>query len=348
MRTVVAATPAPGARLRVHTRRDGRWLAATVDIATTAPGDQHGWAAYVAGVVWALREAGHRVGGGHLVVAGDVPVGAGLSSSASLTCAVAGALLGMDGYDGQPPAPDPTAVALLAQRAENGYVGVPCGIMDQLVAMHGRAGHAVLIDTRSLALEHLPFRPADHDLALVVVNTNAPHRLVDGEYAARRATCQEAATGLGVASLRDLQHPDQLEGLTDEVTRRRAHHVLTENERVLAVADVLRDGRHLRTIGPVLSASHASLRDDYEVSCPELDLAVATSLAAGAHGARMTGSGFGGCAIALVDADRVERLRGAVTEAFAAAGWRSPDVFVASPSGGAGRIGLDGGLPAPS
>jgi galactokinase len=229
-------------------------------------------------------------------------------------------------------------VALLAQRAENDFVGMPCGVMDQFASTHARAGHLLLLDTRTLTVEQIPFDLAAEGLELLVVDTRAPHRLVDGEYAARRRSCEEAARLLGVPALRDVDDlPAALEALADETLRRRVRHVVTENRRVLEVAARLRDG-DVRGIGPDLTASHVSLRDDYEVSCVELDLAVDTALAAGAHGARMTGGGFGGSAIALVESSATADVRAAVLAAFAAAGLAEPGFVEALPSAGARRI----------
>ena len=202
--------------------------------------------------------------------------------------------------------------ALLAQHAENDFVGMPCGVMDQFASTHARAGHLLLLDTRSLEVRHIPFDLAADGLALLVVDTKAPHQLVDGEYAARRASCEAAARLLGVPALRDVADLDSaLAVLDDDVLRRRVRHVVTENGRVLDVVDLLESG-DVRAIGPLLTASHVSLRDDYEVSCRELDLVVDTALAAGALGARMTGGGFGGSAIALVEIRSVDHVRDAI------------------------------------
>jgi galactokinase len=296
-----------------------------------APGSVDGWAAYVAGTAWALAERGVAVPGADLLVDGTVPRGAGLSSSASLECATAGALLALAGAD--LPLRD---VALLAQHAENDFVGMPCGVMDQFASTHARAGHLLLLDTRSLEVRHIPFDLAADGLALLVVDTRAPHQLVDGEYAARRASCEEAARLLGVPALRDVVDLDSaLAALDDDVLRRRVRHIVTENGRVLDVVDLLESG-DVRAIGPLLTASHVSLRDDYEVSCRELDLVVDTALAAGALGARMTGGGFGGSAIALVDGGSVEHVREEIRSAFRAAGLTEPAFVDAEPGDGYG------------
>jgi len=297
------------------------------------PGSVTGWAAYVAGVVWALREAGYQVPGARLAITSDVPLGAGLSSSAALECAVLTALVDLGGLD--LPVRDRPA---LAQRAENEYVGMPCGIMDQSAATLCQAGHALFLDCRSLETAHIPFDLAAAGLAMLVVDTKAPHRHVSGEYAARRRSCEAAAAALGVPALRDVTDlPGALARLDDEVMRRRVRHVVTENQRVLSVVDLLRAGR-LREIGPLLTESHASMRDDFEITVPEVDTAVETALAAGAYGARMTGGGFGGCVLALVDADATDQVAGAVTEAFASRGFAAPAPFVATAGPGATRL----------
>lgn len=331
--TVAAARRADGVSAVRSMQRDGvaRYVAATV-----APGRITGWAAYVAGVAWALRMSGVEVPDAELLVDSDLPVGAGLSSSAALGCAAGRALLDLAGVD-----LPPTELALVARRAENDYVGAPTGVMDQLVSVHGRAGHAVLLDTRSLQVQPLPFDPPAHGLQLLVVDTRAPHRLADGQYAVRRSTCEQAASALGVPALRDLQVDGlaaALGRLPDEVSRRRVRHVVTENARVLEVAAILRSGSDLHAIGPALTASHASLREDFEVTVPQLDVAVEAALSAGAHGARMTGGGFGGCVIALVDDDRSAAVVLAVERAFAAAGFDDPRVFAAVASDGARRL----------
>jgi galactokinase len=291
-----------------------------------APGAVPGWAAYVAGVVWALRERGYEVPPARLAITSDVPLGAGLSSSAALECAVLTAIVELAGVD--LPVPERPA---LAQRAENEFVGVPCGIMDQTAAVLCRAGHALFLDCRTGAVEHVPF-----DATLLVIDTRAPHQLVTGEYAARRAACERAARMLGMPALRDAALVD-VEQLTDPLLRRRARHVVTENQRVLDTVALLQAGPVSR-IGPLLSASHASMRDDYEITVPEVDVAAGSAEAAGAYGARMTGGGFGGCVIALVDSAATEAVATAVATAFAARGFTPPGWFVATPHSGATRL----------
>ncbi|HLR93549.1 MAG TPA: galactokinase, partial [Jiangellaceae bacterium] len=295
-RTSVEAKPATGGASMIRAYSPGR---ADAEFGLdTSPGDVSGWAAYVAGTAWALRELGVPITATDLHITSDVPTGAGLSSSAALECAVGCALIGLAGA-----ALDRTALATAARRAENEYVGAPTGGMDQLTAMHGQAGMAVYLDTATDAVELVPFDLAAQGLELLVVDTRAPHRHADGEYGARRANCTQAADQLGVESLRELQdsdHDDVLARLAHApVNQRRVRHVLSENARVQEAARLMRSG-DLDALGPVLTRSHASLRDDYEITVPELDVAVEAALQAGALGARMTGGGFGGSIIALV------------------------------------------------
>jgi galactokinase len=302
---------------------------------TTRPGEVTGWAGHVAGVVWAFRERGYDVPGLDVVVDGAVPLGAGLSSSAALECAVATALDDLGAYRlGR------TELARVAQHAENAYVGVPSGAMDQMAAMHGAAGQLVFLDTRSSVVELVPFDLPGSGLVLLVVDTRAPHELADGEYAERRRECEEAAQTLGLPALRDAG-PDLLDGpargVLSGLLYRRARHVVTENARVLEVVDLLRAGQDPRGIGPALTASHESLRLDFEVTVPELDTAVEVMLAAGAHGARMTGGGFGGSVLGLVEDGAADEVAAAVRSAFADHGFAEPQHFAVSPSHGAGR-----------
>ncbi|MGW0022369.1 galactokinase [Rhodococcus sp. NPDC003382] len=292
-----------------------------------------GWAAYVAGVVWALGPAGFA--GADVAVASDVPVGSGLSSSAALECAVALALAELYGR-----VTDDTGRAALASacmRAENDFVGVPTGGMDQQVSLRGRAGHAMLLDCRTGRVRHVPFDPAADGLTLLVVDTAAPHRLVDGQYAQRRRAVEDAARQLGVATLRDVEDVSVLQdSLTDEALLRRARHVVTEIGRVRAAVDAL-DAGDVRALGPLLDASHRSLRDDFEVSSVELDSAVDTARDAGALGARMVGGGFGGSALALCEADAVEVISRAVLVAAERRGLPQPRFWEVAPAAGAHR-----------
>jgi galactokinase len=297
----------------------------------TAPGHVHGWAAYPAGIVWAVTEAGCRLPGVDLELTGDLPMGAGLASSAALECSVGEVLADLAGF-----VVDRTTMARLAHRAENEYVGMPCGLMDQLACMHAESGQAMLIDTRSLVLEQIPLPLLDEGLSIVAIDTRARHALVEGSYADRRRQCEEAAAALGIAALRDAGIPD-LARLADPVLRARARHVITENDRVLETAALLRSGQ-VRRIGSLLTDSHASLRDDFQVSCLELDLAVESSLDSGAYGARMIGAGFGGSVIALVDTKLAGRLISTVQSAFAAESLPTPAAYSVLPSSGARRL----------
>jgi galactokinase len=331
--TVVAGRRLDDASWTVTSEQTGE----TVTFGPSALGSDKldGWASYVAGIVWALREAGHDVPGASLTVVSDVPFGAGLSSSAALACAVMAVLLDLADVD-LPMAVRPR----LAQRAENEYVGAPTGIMDQSASTLCRAGHALFLDCRSLATEQVPFDLAAQGLAILVVDSKAPHAHVTSEYAARRRSCEEAAKILDVPALRDVQ-PDTLDAalarLDDETMRKRVRHVVTEDQRVLDTVEALRAG-DARAIGPLMTASHTSMRDDYEITVPEVDTVVSAALAAGAYGARMTGGGFGGCVLALVDASRCEQVEAAVRESFAAAGFTPPDAFVVTPAEGTHKI----------
>ncbi|RAJ41813.1 galactokinase [Kitasatospora sp. SolWspMP-SS2h] len=299
-----------------------------------APGTVSGWAAYPAGVFWALAEAGHPVGGADLAFDSDVPSGAGLSSSAALECATALALDELYGLGLDAP-----GRALLAQRAENAYVGVPCGALDQMASSCCVAGHAYFLDTRTLAGRQVPLDLPAVGLSLLVIDTRVKHDLGDGAYAGLRAGCERAAGLLGVRALRDLGVAELAaaqERLPAEL-RPLVRHVVTEDQRVLDAIALL-DAGDPRALGPVLTAGHASLRDDYRVSCPETDLAVAAANAAGALGARMMGGGFGGSVLALVDTERLAAVERAVREAFAAAGYADPHAFPAVPAQGAHRV----------
>ncbi|MEU2622568.1 galactokinase [Streptomyces sp. NPDC007157] len=299
------------------------------------PGTDHEWTAYPAGVVWALREAGHPVTGADVHLSSTVPTGAGLSSSAALEVVIALALddlhgLGLARWQ----------LARLCQRAENVYVGAPTGIMDQTASACCEHGHALFLDTRDLSQKQIPFDLAAEGMRLLVVDTQVKHAHSGGEYGKRRAGCEKGAALLGVDALRDIAYDDlgaALDRLGDEEeVRRLVRHVVTEDHRVERVVALLEAG-DTRAIGPVLTEGHASLRDDFRISCPELDLVVDTALATGALGARMTGGGFGGSAIVLAEVSDVDTITKAVEEAFAAAGFKAPRTFEAVPSAGARR-----------
>lgn len=295
------------------------------------------WARYPLGVAWALLAASgtdpRAVTGVDLAFASDVPVGAGLSSSAAIEGATAVALADTWGIS-----LDRVALAKVGRRAENEAVGAPTGIMDQMASLLGRADAAIFLDCRSLDAQVIDLGFADAGLELVVIDTGVKHSHATGGYGERRAACERGAAALGVPALRDVSVDDlpRLAELVDDVTYRRVRHVVTENQRVLDTVRTLRE-QGPTAIGDLLVASHASMRDDFEISVPELDTAVEAALAAGAVGARMTGGGFGGAAIALVAHDKVQAVTDAATAAFAAAGFAAPTIFTVTPSAGAAR-----------
>ncbi|MEH3090011.1 MAG: galactokinase [Microbacterium arborescens] len=307
----------------------------TVDGAHAVPE----WSAYPLGVAWALLQATgadpRTLTGADLAFASDVPVGAGLSSSAAIEGATASALnelwsLGLDRV----------ALAQVGRRAENEAVGAPTGIMDQMASMLGEADAATFLDCRSLRTEEVELGFAAAGLTLLVMDTHVTHAHSTGGYGERRASCEKGAELLGVPTLRDLSvgDLDRAAGILDDVTLRRVRHVVTENQRVLDTVRTLRE-QGPRAIGGLLDASHVSMRDDFEISVPELDLAVESAVAAGAIGARMTGGGFGGAAIALVETGSADAVARAVERAFADAGFGAPTIFPVSPSAGARRDG---------
>jgi galactokinase len=329
-RVMIAAAP----------RDDGTWSVTSLNNDSTKifsaadlnPG-MAGWQAYVAGVVWALQDAGHRVVGADLVLTSDVPEGAGLSSSAALECAVLTALADLNDLDIVG-----IERAKLARRSENVFVGAPTGLMDQAASTLCTAGHALFFDCRTDAAEQVLFDTTSAGLEILVLDTKTPHALVDSEYAARRASCEEAARLLGIPALRDVTDLDAaLDQLPDPVLKRRVRHVVTENARVLEAADVLRAGR-IADLAPLLDASHESMRDDFEITVPQVDLGVETARSSGSLGARMTGGGFGGCIIALVELGDSARIGEMIVESFAAAGYGPPVYFTAVPSTGAQRL----------
>ena len=300
-------------------------------LGAVGPGTVDGWAGYAVGVAWALREAGQRVGGFDAAIDSCVPVGAGLSSSAALEAAMALALDGAFGLNLSGSEVGGSALVAACIRAENEIAGAPTGGMDQVAALRSKPGHALLLDFRSGARRDVPFDPAGAGLALIVIDTRARHSLGDGQYGERRAACARAAELLGVASLREVTDLDAaLAALPDDTLRRRVRHVVTEMARVEAAVAAL-DRADFAALGSLFDASHASLRDDYQVSCEELDLAVAAAREAGALGARMTGGGFGGSAIALVRAAEVDRVIAAIGAAFDDGGFRAPMFLDATP-----------------
>ena len=328
-RTTVTFEPDGSDRITLASDEEG--VGSAFDV-TAQPGDVDGWASYAAGVVWALAQAGHPVVGGAMSVHSDVPIGAGLSSSAALECAV---LLSMNAATGTEL--DRLDVARLAQRGENDFVGAPTGLMDQLASLGGEVDRALLIDFETSSVEPVAFELDAHDLALLVVNSNAAHQHSTGEYRARRESCTRAARELGVDSLREVQGEDVLERIGDSVDRARVRHVLSENQRVLECAKAMASG-DFRRVGTLMDQSHASMRDDFEITTPHIDL-IAESLGVhGALGARMTGGGFGGCVIALVPAPDVDRITTAVTSDIAERGFPDPTIFTARAGRGAALV----------
>lgn len=307
-------------------------VTASLDSLETA--SAKGWTKYPLGVMWALQRRGIEVPGIDLLLDSDVPLGAGLSSSHAIECAVISALNDLTGAGLA--AED---MVLATQQAENGFVGAPTGIMDQSASLRGSTGHAVFLDCRDQKVSLVPFETEPAGLVMLVIDTKVSHSHADGGYASRRASCELGAEVLGVKALRDVQIADleDASGLLDELTFRRVRHVVTENDRVLQAVELL-EAHGPAAIGGLLDASHASMRDDFEISCAELDLAVDTARASGAIGARMTGGGFGGAAIALTPANLEQAVRDAVVNAFAEAGYTAPDIFTVTPAAGAMRI----------
>ncbi|MDR6688796.1 galactokinase [Arthrobacter sp. 1088] len=304
------------------------------DLSSLEPGSGNGWSRYPLGVAWALKERGIDVPGFDLLLDSDVPLGAGLSSSHAIECAVISALNDLTGAG-----LGAEDLVLATQRAENVFVGAPTGIMDQSASLRGAKGHAVFLDCRDQHVDLVPFDAEASGLVLLVIDTKVSHSHADGGYASRRASCELGAEILGVKALRDVgvESLEEAAGLLDETTLRRVRHVVTENDRVLQTVETL-NSEGPASIGALLDASHVSMRDDFEISCPELDLAVETSRANGAIGARMTGGGFGGSAIALTPAGREQQVRDAVVRSFTESGFTAPDIFTVTPAAGALRL----------
>ncbi|GLY14526.1 galactokinase [Kineosporia rhizophila] len=329
-RVTVAASRNDGRVLRIASAQQTE--KAEIDLDKLEPGSVEGWGAYVAGVAWALQQKGFTVPGADLYLDGRVPLGAGLSSSAALECAVAVALIELAEL---PEPPRGLAVAQLAQFAENEYVGAKTGLMDQAASILCTEGHALLFDVLNLSTQQVPFDLDGAGLALVVIDTRVTHSHAGGEYGERRASCEAAAAALGVDSLR-LATVADLDRLTDPLLLKRARHIVTENDRVVAAGQAMsRDD--WAEFGRLMTASHASMRDDFEITCTEIDVAVEISLENGAIGARMTGGGFGGSSIALVSQDKVAVLSEAVLATFAERGFKEPVIRTMLPSRGASR-----------
>ena len=328
-RTTVVITMIDEPVVRIRSKQQGDEI--TLSINEIHPQNRRGdWSDYVAGTIWSLsttQRVGERVKVGlEIEVDGQVPLGAGLSSSAALECSLVYGLnhlfeLGLD----------LPALARTAQRAENEYVGMPCGIMDQAVSLMAKKGHALLLDCVDLSTRDVPFDLTPDALAILVIDTMAHHELVDGGYKERRGTCHRTLRQLGFASMRDLDL-NQLElfaNSLDPVGFRRMRHALTEISRVHEMVSALQE-RDFPKVGAILDASHASLRDDYEVSCPELDLAVEIAKSSGALGARMVGGGFGGSAIALIESAKISQAEAAITSGFRERGFALPRFFIAT------------------
>ncbi len=298
-----------------------------VNLDSIKPGLKGEWERYPLSVIWALG----LTSGVDILIDGHVPLGAGLSSSAALECSLATALnhLFSLGYSLQD-------LARLTQKGENDYVGVPCGIMDQSVSLMAQAGSALLLDCRDLSTKNISFDVASNGLELLIIDTQAHHSLTDGGYAERRASCESAVAKLGIQSLRELTI-EQLNSTKSQLTETeftRARHAVTEMQRVLDAVKVL-ETKNFEALGQLLNQSHASLRDDYTVSCPELNSAVDASISAGALGARMVGGGFGGSAIALIKAAHTDQTIAAVEKEFAEKKFKAPRFFTSLPSQGA-------------
>ncbi len=329
--TVVAAGRADDGMLRTIAADFGHASDAW-PLGDFAPGDAE-WTNYVRGVAATLIAQGVSLPGAHLAIAGDVPLGSGLSSSASLEVAVGTALAALAGVT-----IGPDRMARLAQQAENVHVGCQCGIMDQLIATRGQAGHALLIDCRSLACRPVRLPPG---VSVVIAHSGVRHAHADGEYNDRRAQCAEAAAHYGVAALRDLDLAGLEAGKAGlhDVAYRRARHVVTENERTLAAADALAVG-DLATMGQLMAASHVSMRDDFEITVPAVDrlAEIMAAVLDGDGGARMTGGGFGGCVVALALDAAVDAVRGAVADDYRAPDGSAAEVFVCHATDGAGPV----------
>ena len=325
-RTLVAARKRSDSTVRIASAQR-KSKVVTVDINLVKPGLKGEWERYALGVLWSMGVKA----GVDLMIDGHVPLGAGLSSSAALECSVATAMnhlfdLGFNLEE----------LARLTQKAENQYVGVPCGIMDQSVSLMATQGSALLLDCRDLSTKNIPFDVASSGLELLIIDTQAHHALTDGGYAERRASCESAVAKLGITSLRELavEKLQESGALLTETEFIRVRHAVTEMKRVLDCVDAL-SASDFEKVGQLINQSHISLRDDYTVSCPELDTAVDAALAAGALGSRMVGGGFGGSAIALIQASKTTETIKAIEKAFSQKGFKAPRFFTSLPSQGA-------------
>jgi galactokinase len=330
-RTVVAFTPDRSAAITVRSNHGDGWVRIPL---RTDPGEVTGWAGYVAGVVWALRVAGHSVPGGVLSITSDIAIGSGLGSSAALECAVLGAMTSAAGV-----CVDRIEQARIAQRAENDYVSVPTGLLDQLAALFGASSTALLIDFRQLTVQPVAFDPSASSVALLLIDSRVRHGHVGGEYASRRALCERAAADLGVSSLRDVQGcgREVLDAVIDPLAARRARHVLTENQRVMDFVAALGDSDFVEA-GRIMTASHVSMRNDFEITIDHIDLIADIAVREGAYGARMTGGGFGGCVIALAPDERANAVAEELRKRVPAAGHPRPVVIRTYAAQGAGPV----------
>ncbi len=333
---VTATAVARPDRLLVMRSKQVPAFTVTVPLDSLQPGSVSGWAAYPAGVAWSLRASGYPVPGASIDIDSDLPVGAGVSSSAALECSVALALCWLAGAS-----VPRRELAAIAKRAENEFVGAPTGIIDQSAALLCQAGHAMLLDCGTLAVTQVPFEPGQDGMAMLIVDTRVTHALVSGEYASRRAECEAAARLLGVPFLGSVTDVRVADRLSDPVLRRRARHVISDSGRARAIAAALLKASApgvYTLVGQLLTEGHMSLRDDFEVSWPEADLTVEAAIAAGALGAKMIGGGFGGSVLALIPVDRLPAVRAALTEAFTQRGWTPPEFLDAVPSAAARQL----------
>ncbi|WP_061963054.1 galactokinase [Demequina aurantiaca] len=334
-RTTCTVTPREDRILRVtSTAGDGEAIELSID--ELAADAVSGWSAYVLGVAWALGEMGSdlsSVTGLNIELDSDVPIGAGLSSSAAIECSVAVALNDLWSLGRSP-----MELARAGRLAENSAVGAPTGIMDQAASMLGEQDHAVFLDCMTEEAQTVPLHLEENALALLIVDTRVEHAHATGGYASRRASCEKGAAAMGVKFLSELSVDDlpELQKRVDDETFRRCRHIVTENQRVLDTVEALRTKGPL-AIGNLLCAGHASMRDDFEISVPEMDLAVDTAMASGAIGARLTGGGFGGSMVALVRDGDVDAISAAVAAAFAGAGYTEPHSFTVHAASGARR-----------
>lgn len=332
--TVLAGERSPKREVTLHSVTTGE--TATFSLGTGVQRGLPGWSNYVRGVVAGFQARGLKVGGFHAVIDSTVPFGGGVSSSAALEVATATLLEAMSGHK-----LDPMDKALLCQHAEHQFAGVPCGIMDQFTAVFARQDQALLLDCRSCTSTPVPL--ADPDITVLIVNSNVRHKLVDGVYASRREQCEVAARALNVVALRDAT-PGQLEAARaaiDPTVFRRARHVITENERTLQAARFIQTSEWAK-VGELMYASHASLRDDYEVSCAELDtiVRIAQSIgeSGGVIGCRMTGAGFGGCAVSLVQTSAAKTIARKIQELYENKTGTMPGIFSSRPGSGARTV----------